>query len=283
MRLHVTLIKCADLLYAPTRDWRMSAFVQFQMIVDVAARVLMLIKSVCEDIAFLAQKGFLHTNVADRLLQISAKCGLPVLAVDFFLNTLRLAQGLIYASSHPQTRCDDAGNGSGAHTPLIEDASFSLLSKYDRVDKLRRLSSLGLSPSQGDLASLVASTNHVDELAASMDRSASPETDPSDHHKPLMMSSSHPEEEKGSFLWDGTHESNKPLEGGNAQLVGTYSELLWVDFELHWICVTEIKLMLDMFVALSVVQRWSHWKGAVSLAGFVSGLLSVYRVWTYGR
>ena len=111
MRLHVTLIKCADLLYAPTRDWRMSAFVQFQMVVDVVARVLMLIKSVCEDVAFLAQKGFLHTNVADKLLQVSAKCGLPVLAVDFFLNTLRLAQGLIYASAANQTR---TGDESGA-------------------------------------------------------------------------------------------------------------------------------------------------------------------------
>lgn len=69
----------------------------------------------------------------------------------------------------------------------------------------------------------------------------------------------------------------------NEILVHSYQELLWKDFELHWIFVTELKLLLDIFVALSNLNAWESLKGIVSIGGLFSGLLSVYRVWTYGR
>lgn len=77
----------------------MSLFLQLQMIMDMIARVLLFTKSFCEDIAFLVQKGFFHSHVAGKLITIATRCGLPVLTIDLMLNTLRLYQGLLDASS----------------------------------------------------------------------------------------------------------------------------------------------------------------------------------------
>lgn len=65
--------------------------------------------------------------------------------------------------------------------------------------------------------------------------------------------------------------------------VDTYAQLLWTDFELHWIFVTETKLLLDIFVALANILEWKGMQGYLSAAGLLSGFCSVYRVWTYGR
>lgn len=283
VRLHVTLIKCSEIIYTQSRNPRMSLFLQLQMVVDIIARVLMLVKSMCEDVAYLAQKGFLHTNVADRLLQVSARCALPVLTVDFALNTLRLAQGVLDAATPVDT---EQSTGAPRKSSINRDRSFSLLTEYDTVDKIRRrgpsnTSANGTptpqSPSQQDLTPpAVTAASSREDLEAVEERSTSP---PTNATSPAVPNS--------SFLWDNSAAANaedrRRCDASSIVVVNSYPMLFWADFELHWIFVTEMKLLLDIFVALSVVRGWQQWKGVISGAGFASGLLSVYRVWTYGR
>nr|CCC95773.1 unnamed protein product [Trypanosoma congolense IL3000] len=224
VRMRLTLIKCSELVYIPARGGQWVAFfIQSQMICDMVARLLMCVKSLCEDIAFLAQKGFLHSNVAEQLISIAFRCTYPVLLIDLFLNTLRLLQGVVDASHRPEEK----ENQSSAD-------SFSLLSRYDRVDKLRR----------GIRRSINESKSKEDKQPAKV-----------------------PKDE----------------EEDNVVLVDSYAELLWKDFELHWIFVTELKLLLDIFVVMIGVRRYENLRGIASIAGLFSGILSVYRVWTYGR
>eukprot|EP00796_Vickermania_ingenoplastis_P000703 gene703-382_t len=219
VRMRVTLIKATELVYVPMQDGKWLAFfIQCQMVMDIVARLLMCVKSFCEDVAFLMQKGFFHNSVAGALMSISYRCGLPVLCIDLCLNTLRLIQGIV-----------DASVGDPGDVSVVPKDSFSLLSKYDRVDKLRRKIEAAGNEAQGAKSS---SSEQVDE---------------------------------------------------NEVIVSSYAQLLWTDFELHWIFVTEMKILLDMFVAIANFRQWKGVQYPVSIAGFFSGLCSIYRVWTYGR
>ncbi|KAG5506545.1 hypothetical protein JIQ42_06797 [Leishmania sp. Namibia] len=225
VRMRVTLIKASELVYIPVNGGQWVAlFIQCQMLLDMLARGLLFVKSLLEDVAFLVQKGFFHSNVAGRLIYVATRCGLPVLTIDLFLNTLRLCQGVLDASA------TESSNGI-----MFSKHSFSLLSKYDRVDKLRR--------------KLASTTDEEEKLKEVLREQQSAANDANDE---------------------------------NVVYVDSYAQLLWTDFELHWICVTEAKLLLDIFVALSSLRGWKL-QGTVSTAGLFSGLCSVYRVWTYGR
>lgn len=216
VRMRVTLIKATELAYLPIQDGKWLAFfIQCQIVMDIIARLLMCVKSFCEDVAFLMQKGFFHSSVAGALMNVSYRCGLPVLMIDLCLNTLRLVQGIVDAS------VAEAGDETFFH-----NNSFSLLSKYDRVDKLRRK----LEANNAQVA--VQQSAQTDE---------------------------------------------------NVVVVGSYAQLLWTDFELHWIFVTEMKILLDMFVAIANFRQWKGVQYPVSVAGLFSGFCSIYRVWTYGR
>ncbi|CAM41744.1 conserved hypothetical protein [Leishmania braziliensis MHOM/BR/75/M2904] len=223
VRMRVTLIKASELVCIPVNGGQWVAlFIQCQMLLDMFARGLLFVKSFLEDVAFLVQKGFFHSNVAGRLIYVATRCGLPVLTIDLFLNTLRLYQGIL-----------DASAIKPSNEIMFSEESFSLLSKYDRVDKLRR------------------------KLASTTDEKLK------EVHKDEQLAANDINDE-------------------NVVYVESYAELLWTDFELHWICVTEAKLLLDIFVALSGSRGWKL-QGSVSAAGLLSGLCSVYRVWTYGR
>jgi hypothetical protein len=225
VRMRVTLIKASELVYIPVNGGQWIAlFIQCQMILDMIARGLLFVKSLFEDVAFLVQKGFFHSNVAGRLIYIATRCGLPVLTIDLFLNTLRLYQGILDASDPEPTK-----------EIVFSKENFSLLSKYDRVDKLRR--------------KLASTTDEKEKLKEALKA-----------------------QQAGT---DGASNQNNVY-------VTSYAQLLWTDFELHWICVTETKLLLDIFVATSNLRGWKL-QGAVSTAGLLSGFCSVYRVWTYGR
>lgn len=220
VRMRVTLIKATELVYLPMQNGKWLAFfIQCQMVMDIVARLLMCVKSFCEDVAFLMQKGFFHSSVAGALMGISYRCGLPVLTIDLCLNTLRLIQGIV-----------DASVVDPVNKSIAPKDSFSLLTKYDRVDKLRR-------------------------KIAAMQESVEPES-------------------------PAKSEDNVD---DNVVIVGSYAQLLWTDFELHWIFLTECKILLDMFVAIANFRQWKGVQYPVSIAGFFSGLCSIYRVWTYGR
>ncbi|CCW62224.1 unnamed protein product [Phytomonas sp. EM1] len=226
-RIRITLIKASEIIYIPSSGSKLlPLFIQCQMVLDLLARSLMFVKCFCEDMAFLVQKGFINSTIVGNLIAIATKCGIVVLAIDLYLNTLRLSQGLIDASSQEEV-VDD----------IITKESFSLLSKYDRVDKHRR-KVLSISNEKGK--------NNADSKN------------------------------------DAQGKSKKNDEDNYVVYVDSYAKLLWIDFELHWIFVTEVKLLLDIFVALSGINRWNN-QGPVSVAGLFSGLCSVYRVWTYGR
>lgn len=225
VRLRVTLIKASEIMYNPQKGSRwLALFIQLQMMLDIVARSLLFTKTIFEDIAFLVQKDFFRSDVAGKLIQVATKCGLPVLSIDFVLNTLRLYQGLVDASS------------SEAEDVVFSSKSFSLLSKYDRIDKLRR--TMALSTEVSNRQSNVGVQNVVQ--------------DASNHDDGIVY-------------------------------VKSYLDLLWTDFELHWVCVTELKLMLDIFVAFVNTHQLASLQGYVNIAGLLSGLCSVYRVWTYGR
>lgn len=217
VRMRVTLIKATELMYVPMQDGKWLAFfIQCQMIMDIIARLLMCVKSFCEDVAFLMQKGFFHSDVAGALMSLSYRCGLPVLSIDLCLNTLRLIQAVV-----------DASVADPVEKSIAPKDSFSLLTKYDRVDKLRRKMETGTDPGKAE-----RKDENIDE---------------------------------------------------NVIFVSSYAHLLWTDFELHWIFLTECKILLDMFVAVANFRQWKGVQYPVSIAGFFSGLCSIYRVWTYGR
>ncbi|CCW69560.1 unnamed protein product [Phytomonas sp. Hart1] len=226
-RIRITLIKVSEIIYIPSTGGKLlPLFIQGQMLFDLLARSLMFVKCFCEDIAFLVQKGFIHYTIVGKLISIATKCGLVVLAIDLCLNTLRLSQGLIDASSHERV-VDD----------IISKESFSLLSKYDRVDK---------------------------------------------HRRKVLSESNDKAKNAVDTICDPNEESKKSDDINYVVYVDSYPKLLWIDFELHWIFITEVKLFLDIFVALSGYNRLNN-QGYVSIAGLFSGLCSVYRVWTYGR
>ncbi|EPY28794.1 hypothetical protein AGDE_10279 [Angomonas deanei] len=256
VRMHVTLIKASELVYIPVSgsQW-VALFIQSQMILDMIARLLMFVKSLFEDVAFLVQKGFFHGNVAGKLIRIATRCGLPVLCIDLFLNTLRLYQGILDASTT---------NQNAGETYALSTESFSLLSKYDRVDKLRRKLAAQASASNGK-------QTRNDGGAGAAGRKSTPLIK---EGNPLTAKASSPDAGEGSSE-EGSEDS--------IVFVDSYAKLLWTDFELHWICVTQTKLLLDIFVATSNFYQWKGVQGPVSIAGFCSGLCSVYRVWTYGR
>lgn len=246
VRIRVTLIKASELVGIPINGgYRIALFVQFQMIVDMLARGLLFVKCFCEDIAFLMQKGFFHSNVAGRLIDIATQCGLPVLCIDLFLNSLRLYQGILDASA-PQ-KADDI---------TFSKDSFSLLSKYDRVDKLRR-----------KVSAQAAAAKDVDRRLDSPAKGGAARVAETSREIAILNTGS----------TDGDDEDSDDV-----VFVDSYAKLLWTDFELHWICVTQTKLLLDIFVATSNLNKWNI-QGPISVAGFCSGLCSVYRVWTYGR
>ncbi|EPY21927.1 hypothetical protein STCU_04193 [Strigomonas culicis] len=259
VRVRVTLIKASELVYIPISGGQWVAlFIQCQMLLDMVARTLLFIKSFCEDIALLVQKGFFHSNVAGTLIYIGTRCGLPVLLIDLFLNTLRLYQGLLDASASVEV--DDKFSFS--------KESFSLLSKYDRVDKLRRKLTGANTASKAQ-----THQNHNSHAAPQKDkllegqRGAGPDAP---QRVDVIV---------GGGAANHVHEGDED----SVVLVDSYAKLLWTDFELHWICVTETKLLLDIFVATSNLRGWKGVQGPVSVAGFFSGLCSIYRVWTYGR
>jgi hypothetical protein len=76
-----------------------------------------------------------------------------------------------------------------------------------------------------------------------------------------------------------------PHKGGSGEMVcvHSYKQLLWSDFELHWACVTQVKLTLDIILCSARVLNWTgSGDSFFASCGLLSGLLSVYRVWTYG-
>jgi hypothetical protein len=352
VRLRVTLIKVSEILVAPSNSRLTSLFLQTQMLLDIVARVIMLAKSVMEDVAYTAQKGFLRSNVGERLVPLTIKLSIPVLLVDLLLNTLRLLQGVQDARAPAQEPQRDsledsgsapaggaaplqaesvAGSGTGGGSedssgPLLSSkSSFSLLSKYNAVDKLRRRSgaasplpasssrtdlfaagSTGCSTSTsrsdlavmidtGDAAVLLPQPLSLTPPPAAPLASALPFQPP--HCSPFGDESG-VSSQKGltSDVSSGSGAARGPDVSSTARLapvatrnergvveVDSYAKLFWADFELHWVFVTELKLLLDIFVTTSLAMESTRWKGPVSWAGLVSGLLSVYRVWTYGR
>ena len=277
VRLRVTLIKVSEILQAPSSSTFTALFLQTQMLLDIIARVIMFAKSVMEDVAYMAQKGFLRSNVGERLVGLTIKLSIPVLIVDLFLNSLRLLQGVQDAGNISQGLLAEACTSRGAlddEQPL--NKTFSLLSKYNAVDKLRRRSgaaspqpSLPNSTSRSDLfLSTSASRNDIADLEApNQIPSTPPPSGRSDHVRTTPFAS----------VTEDALTAPERIE------VSSYAMLFWADFELHWVFVTQMKLLLDIFVATSLAQNWTTWRGPVSWAGLASGLLSVYRVWTYGR
>lgn len=256
VRLRVTLLKCSELLYFPSKNLKMALFLQSQMILDIVARVMMVIKTVCEDLAFLARKGFLSSKMEDKIMSLASPFYLPVLLIDLYLNTMRLAQGIL-----------DAQHREHANVDPTDPTRFSLLAKYDKVDRMRKaqvfLSPLltGESPSRPrQVPSVPSGTSGISE------------DEPQLQH---------------SFVWVATEPAADRdyvlNQGGELKEVDSYTRLLWEDFGLHWVCVTQLKILLDMFVCISFLRKWKSWHGPVAICGLLSGFLSVYRVWTYGR
>lgn len=95
VRIQVTLLKSAQLIYAPSNNRWVSYFVQLQMVLDVCARLLLFAKCICDDLAYVSQKGFLHSAVAGKLLYVGARLAVPVMTSDLFLNSLNLAQRIL--------------------------------------------------------------------------------------------------------------------------------------------------------------------------------------------
>ena len=400
VRLRVTLIRCSELINAPSTSTAASLFIQLQMIVDFTARILMLIKCICDDIAYISQKGFLHSQVATGVIGLSTRLGPPVLLTDLFLNTLKLVQGTLEARrlmvANNNNSKDAANSGSRQPSsetpppplssynisgiPVVEESlslgasvaveaalkkqdatplpkgkqgcgvgeqptpakggcvattastaasptvgkngkspfpsrSFSLLAAYASLDKLRTEAGasssspaasqapafppLTLDGVQKQSSALRGCTSSPRASCASQSSACS--TLPgggSGHHQQQLSHAS-------SSDWESVSSKTPPPEGASVvaapaggvakseeeeeeaavahTTTDSYFELFWRDFELHWVMVTQIKLCLDCYVSCASLMQIPNIQGKTAVCGLVSGLLSVYRVWSYGR
>jgi hypothetical protein len=216
-RAGLTLARIATLVDLQRQYSKSSLlWLEVQMILDVVARLMMCAKSVADDVAWSARKGFLHSSVEESLLLLSARISIPVLLIDLSLNSVRLAQGVVDAFATTETSV------VASRRPL-----FSLLSTYDEVDVLLRRAS------------------EVDSKADS--KVATPTI--------------------------------------RAVVVRSRRELLWKDSQLRWILFHEVKLVLDLIVAFCMAarQRPRSSEPIVAICGLISGLISVARVWNFGR
>jgi hypothetical protein len=376
VRLRATFRKCSEIEFSPSR---LTTTLQIQMLLDIVARMLSCCKAVMEDIVFFVQKGFLNAALEPKLLRYASVLGLPVLLIDLYLNTLRMAQGIVdarvtapaaigegetsekapvdQASGQPTGRkprttqvslLPPPGEAPVSHrksvtpspreSPHLQNAAsqdtFSLLTNYSKVDKLRKRNSNATA--RGSLG-LGRSSSEMDLLAARR-RSLptySPIEVPNAMHKPFTQHDSRHEHNDSSpfgsapstppppagvaedqptrpspvanvICWEDYHRTTHfaddvpalPVgDGDKAKVTGiltktgsadvvcvhSYKQLLWSDFELHWACVTQVKLTLDIILCSARVLNWTgSGDSFFASCGLVSGLLSVYRVWTYG-
>ena len=268
-RLRVQLIKCSELKYHRSAR-AMALFLQSQMVLDILARMLASVKCFLDDIALLARKGFLESNIDYKISTIAVRLYLPVILIDLYLNTTRLVQGIL-----------DARDPNSAR--------FSLLTAYSVIDQQRN-APLGPKPSSPlAVSSGPKFDSSIDRIEASCvqpfggDPTATPSA-----NVPEGDSSPNANVPNTSFVWTNLQKPAASLvpqrnrENKEVKHVQNYLQLFWVDFDLHWMMVTQFKLILDAFVIFSYVFRWEH-NGAIAFCGLASGLVSVYRVWTYGR
>lgn len=280
VRLRATLIRCSELIYSPSLSPITSILIEIQMVLDFIARSAMLIKCSCDDIAYFSQKGFLHSNVAEAAINLSTNIAVPIMVSDMILNTLKLIQGFMNAchSAHKLALASKVSNNDGLSDSKPERTTISLLAAYDAIDRLRRQSSAGLlspttnTPSTAKPPQQATATggSKASPNAPRPPKQPSTPTQPFPTRKPPSPSSS-----TSSVIDDETPPT--------LSLTRNVLELFWKDFELHWVLVTQVKLMLDFYIALSSRDRWQNVQGKTATFGLISGLLSVYRVWTYGR
>lgn len=447
VRVRVTLAKCSAIVFSPSASPAMRWFLQSQMLSDLLARVIMVVKCVLDDVAFSSRKAFLHSSLEGKVMKWVARLSIPALVIDLYLNTVRLTQGI--RDAQPSAAPTPDGRGSPLTLGPPGSGAFSLLSNYSQADRLRdseknrRRSTVGPSPLGSTLPSFRDSATATAFAAAAAaaaaettagggptataegagaaaatrrsfgvrgaatpspsqtppflsasstpppeggpkqgaDAGAAPAAAPTRpahvrrHSEPTKgttpmrpvvaplvpmiaqgdtaasRSSGQPQPQQESQPHDqaqsqregsGPHtEQDESTQGssgpttpmasqlngssmifyssisamgpkagsgslGGATSIGgavalsgsgspsskladdyipvdSYATLFWQDFELHWVCVTQLKLLLDIFVALSMLNDWTRLEGATSCCGLMSGLLSVYRVWTYGR
>jgi hypothetical protein len=275
-RARLTLARIAALVdlqrqYPP----RTLAWLQLQMVLDVIARLVMCVKSVLDDLGWAARKGFLHSRWELYILNLAGKLSLPALSIDLFLNTVRLAQGIVDAaaplpSAEQLRRRSSAVASIGAMTSgsrvVPDDDSptpFSLLSTYDELDRIRR-----------------DSCSQEGVLGVSSRSPVFPST-------PGIQSPASLENVSSGIAFCGpsipSGASGAPRQ--RTLVVHTYHALLWRDVELRWIMLHQIKLILDLIVAgMMVAQvRSSSAMAATAVCGIASGMISVSRVWVNGR
>ena len=333
VRIRATLIKCSEIQYSPPA---IRFTLQLQMLLDIIARALMCVKSVLEDVVFLVQKGLLNRDLEQVLLRHAAKLAVPVLLIDLYLNSIRLAQGVVDARAQPQEHPPVAtalipassaavmpakgfGMGTPPRTPTAAQAdgnsTFSLLSTYQKVDRIRKQSASSPSPVIGrtssNLEAILVAQGHKRQSPPPTRVMTSPttivtpttatalpsEVESSGESTPTPDDGRlSPEEPLGNdsslVCWDSYRKkgfadhrqgSGDLVPSPGEVMVDSYWKLFWQDFEMHWIGVTQIKLLLDVMVGVARVFDWRTGEAFFASCGLMSGLLSVYRVWTYGH
>jgi hypothetical protein len=270
VRVRVTFLKCSELLLQPSLNPYMVLFLESQMVVDILARLLFSIKLASDDVGYLARKGFLHARIEDRMTEFGRQFALPVIFFDLYLNTTRLVQGLFDAKH------DSAPNdpGSPLHPPEglgeRKKSAFSLLSQYDSMNRMRKSSTPQpqRKPQDRDGSPTPQMVLHSEsDSSGGEENTAAPKLDA---QSPLPVSG---------------QPTPSAESDANYILVNSWVELLWKDYSLYWVCLTQLKILCDLVVALSLIHQWNHKRtgGLVSTCGLISGLLSVHRVWVYGR
>ena len=82
----------------------------------------------------------------------------------------------------------------------------------------------------------------------------------------------------------GAEEHHHPEEEDEERVVvHSVAELLWRDRTLRWVTAHQMKLILDLVVATLIVLKVKGAMGLTAVCGILSGLISVLRVWHFGR
>jgi len=260
VRIRVAIMKCSELLIDPNADVYWVLFMQSQMMLDIIARFLSCVKSVLDDVLYFSRKEVINPALHEPLERLNPKLFIPVLLIDMYLNMLRLLQCVL----------DKITQRRAQHRQ-----SFSVLARYDINDMRRSIDvlplDLGASMVSGGPGgpSLPRVSPPSKEGEACLTPIPSPPTLLGDAFPPRSI----------NFVGPLSPKPPQPsLPSFPPIKVNQLLSIMYNDPEIYWLCATQMKTSIDLFVGVCYAYDLSVSKGIVTSLGVLSGCLSICKI-----
>ena len=266
-RIHTALVRCSELLHYAEQSFSVVVFIQFQMLLDIAARLLGCLKSVLDDVLYFSRIEVLNPVIHRPLERLCPRIGIPVILIDIFLHSLKLAQFIENALSGHRVR---------------HRKSFSLLARYELNAKRKSVSN-NLPPMFQ--TNVLTSTNWIARQGTATYPllNFTEQTPPVTSLHAPQMETPPPMVLEGEVVEFSASETKRAkLERLVKQLWRKLKEIAVVSVynrEIYWCWLTVVKLCIDLTVGLSYAfhLKGVH-RGHITVLAMVSGLLNVCKI-----